>query len=214
MKIGVLLSGCGFLDGAEIREAVLTYLALSKHNVEIISIAPNIDQHHVVNHLTGDEVSESRNVLVEAARIARGDIKDLATINPDDLDALLIPGGFGVAKNLSSFAFKGPEANFNPLVENFIKQIHSAKKPIGTICIAPAVINLLIPAKVTIGNDAATAAAIQKLGGEHIDCQADEIMLDEKNKIVSTPAYMLDAPLHLISRGIEKCVNKTIELAN
>jgi enhancing lycopene biosynthesis protein 2 len=213
MKIGVLLAGCGHLDGAEIREAVLTYLALSRYsNVEVISMAPNRTQHHTINHITMQEQNSDRNILEESARIARGDIQDLAKIDPSELDALIIPGGFGVAKNFSNFAFKGSESEIENDIKTFVSQIIKNKKPLALICIAPAVINLIEPSTVTIGSDKTTATAIASLGGKHIDAKANEIIIDEQKKIVSTPAYMLDAPLCEISEGIEKCINKVIEL--
>lgn len=212
MKIGVLLAGSGYLDGAEIRESVLTLLALSKYNAEVVMMAPDIDQHHVVNHLTGQETDETRNVLTESARIARGDISAINKIDFNELNALIIPGGFGVAKNLSSLAFNGPKADMQQEVKELILSMHNTRKPIGTICISPAVINLVIPSNVTIGNDDQTAGVIQELGGNHTEKMATEICVDEENKIISTPAYMLEASLYDISIGIDKCVKKVIDM--
>lgn len=212
MKIGVLLAGSGYLDGAEIRESVLTLLSLSKFSAEVVIMAPNIDQHHVVNHLTGEETMESRNVLTESARIARGEVLSIDKVDPAQLDALILPGGFGVAKNLSNLAFSGPSAEMLEEVKDLILSIHNANKPIGAICIAPAVINLIIPCSVTIGSDEQTSELITKLGGKHVTTQATEICIDEDKKIVSTPAYMLNASLYDISIGIENCVKKVIEM--
>lgn len=215
-KVGVILSGCGFLDGAEIREAVLSLLAIDQADAMSLIYAPNRDQHHVVDHLGQQETAEKRNCLAEAARIARGEIADLKDANPDELDALVIPGGFGVAKNLSDFAFKGPEGKLLPEFEALISSMHSAKKPIGVICISPAVIQLLLGknnAEVTIGDDAATASAIEKLGGKHFTCSANEVHVDEANKLVSTPAYMYGAArMKDIYAGINECVQKTLSL--
>lgn len=211
-KIGVLLAGCGYLDGAEINESVFTLLALSNKNVTAKIFAPNIKQFHTVNHLTGEESGEVRNVLNESARIARGEIEDITKIKVSHLDALIIPGGFGVAKNLSDFAFKGIDAQVNESVQNIIKDFHQQKKPIGAICISPAVVSLMIKAKLTIGNDIATASAINSLGSTHQEATAEEVVIDKENKIVSTPAFMTSSPLSEIYKGIEKCVTEVIKL--
>ncbi len=215
-KIGVLLSGCGIFDGAEIHESVLTLLFLDSAGAEAICMAPNIDQLHVINHLTSEETGEKRNVLVESARIARGEIKDLKDINAADMDAIIIPGGFGAAKNLCDFAVKGPDSTIDPEVNRIINDMIDAKKPVGAVCIAPVtVVRALLEKKpeVTIGNDINTASAIEKMGGTHISCTVDEIHIDEKNKIVTTPAYMLGPGIKDIAKGIEKLVSKVLELA-
>lgn len=214
MKIGVLLSGCGFLDGAEIRESVLTYLSLSRHNVEVSTYAPNRYQYHVVNHLTSEQEEGKRNILEEAARITRGDILPLEKCNPKELDGLILPGGFGVAKNFSNFAFSGSEAQMSSDIQEVLSAFLAQKKPIGTICISPAVINLIKPCKVTIGEDPQTASVIKSLGGTHVEAKANSIIFDEENNIVSTPAYMLEAPLYQIAEGIDKCVSKVVELVS
>lgn len=215
-KVAVILSGCGYLDGAEIRESVLTLLALDHHPVEVICLAPNIDQYHVINHLNGESSTEKRNVLVESARIARGKVFDIEKVNPNDFDAVLIPGGFGVAKNLCDFAFKGSEASVLNPIKTFLKKIHEHKKPIGAICIAPAMIALLFGKEevlVTIGNDKNTASEIEKLGAKHFNKNVSEYLVDEENKIVTTPAYMYDdAKISDIFIGINGCVEKIISL--
>ena len=137
-KVGIVLAGCGVNDGSEIHEAVITMLELDKANADMVLMAPNIDQLHVINHATGEEMNDSRNVLVESARIARGNIKDIVEITSDDVDALIFPGGFGVAKNLSDYAMAGAECSINPDVQRLSKDIHNDGKPIGVICIAPA----------------------------------------------------------------------------
>ncbi len=214
-KIGVLLSGCGYLDGAEIREAVLTLLALDKEGVEVSIFAPNERQHHVVNHLKADESkSEQRNIFIEAARIARGQITPLENVKSDDLDGLVIPGGYGVAKNLCEFAFKGHQASTNDKVKNLILDLYKAKKPIGALCIAPALIGLVLGehgVQVTIGDDKEMAQEIEKTGAKHINKEANEAHADETHKIVSTPAYMYgEARLSDINQGITKCVDQVL----
>ncbi|EAR62743.1 isoprenoid biosynthesis glyoxalase ElbB [Neptuniibacter caesariensis] len=215
-KIAVILSGCGVYDGAEIYESVLTLLQIAERGAVSQCMAPNIDQMHVVNHLTGEEATgESRNVLVEAARIARGEIIDLATANAQDYDALIIPGGFGAAKNLSDFAVKGAECQVNPDVINFTQAMHKAGKPVGLICIAPAMTPVLFGegATCTIGNDADTAAAIEAMGGKHQDCGVNEIVIDSERKLVTTPAYMLAGSITEAASGIRKLVDQVIEMA-
>jgi len=216
-NIAVILSGCGFLDGAEIRESVLTLLALDMEGVEYKIFAPNKDQHHVVNHLRGEEsTGESRNTLVESARIARGKIQDINELNASDFDALVMPGGFGVAKNLCDFAFKGSAGQVDPKVLEIVKSFSENSKPIGAICIAPAMVALSLGEKnpkLTIGNDEATASEIEKLGAKHINCDANECIVDKERKIVTTPAYMYDdAKLNDILSGIHKTVKEVISL--
>lgn len=215
-KVGVLLSGCGVLDGAEIHEAVLTLLALDRAGAEIVCMAPNVEQAHVINHLTQEVTAEKRNVLVESARIARGEIKDLKDVQAGDLDALIMPGGFGAAKNLSDFAFKGPQATVLPEVKRLLTDLAAAGKPIGAICIAPATLTKALADRkpeVTIGTDAGTASAIEAMGGRHKSCSVDMIHLDAGNKLVSTPAYMLGPGIKEVAQGIEKLVAKVVELA-
>ena len=215
-RIGVLLSGCGVFDGAEIHESVLTMLALDRAGAEIICMAPNVEQHHVINHLTQEEMSEKRNVLVESARIARGEIKDLKEVKGADLDGLIVPGGFGAAKNLSDFAFKGADSTVQPEVKRILNEMSEANKPIGAICISPAPLAKALADKkpqVTIGNDPDTAEAIETMGGEHKTCTVDMIHVDAGNNIVSTPAYMLGPGIKEVAVGIEKLVNKVVELA-
>lgn len=216
-KVGVLLSGCGVFDGTEIHEAVLTLLALDRAGAEIVCMAPNVEQAHVINHLTQEVTAEKRNVLVESARIARGEIKDLKDVQAGDLDALIMPGGFGAAKNLSDFAFKGPQATVHPEVKRLLTDLAAAGKPIGAICIAPATLTKALADRkpeVTIGTDAGTASAIEAMGGRHKSCSVDMIHLDAGNKLVSTPAYMLGPGIKDVAQGIEKLVARVVELAN
>lgn len=217
-NVAVLLAGCGHLDGAEVREAVLTLLALDQHGAAFQCIAPNADQHHVVNHATGEPVPGARrNILEEASRIARmGQCLDLAKARAGDYDALLMPGGYGVAKNHCTFAFKGAEAEVRPDVAAFVRDFFEARKPVGAICIAPALVALALSgresAELTLGNDAGCHAALSKLGQHPRDtASAREVVVDEAHKLVTTPAYMFDeARLSDVWVGIERCVAEVL----
>ena len=214
-KIGVLLSGCGVNDGCEIHEAVITLLTLDRAGAEAVCMAPDVAQLDVVNHLTGEATGEKRNVLVESARIARGNIKDISKVRAADIDGLIIPGGFGAAKNLSDFAVKGKDAVVNEDVKQLLNDMVSAGKPVGAICIAPATLTKALEGKnpeVTIGNDIGTAGAIEAMGGQHKECSVDMIHVDSNNKLVTTPAYMLGPSIKDVAVGIEKLVNKVLEL--
>lgn len=214
-KVGIVLSGCGVYDGSEIHEAVLTLLYLDKAEAEIICMAPDMD-FDVVNHLSQEKAGETRNTLIESARIARGEIKDIKDVKSSDLDAVIFPGGFGAAKNLSNFAEKGPDAVVHPEVERILNEMAEDKKPVGAICIAPATIAKALSGKkpeVTIGSDQATASGIEGAGGTHFVCAVNEIHVDQKNKIVTTPAYMLGPGIKDIAKGIEKLVNKVVSMA-
>jgi enhancing lycopene biosynthesis protein 2 len=211
-KFAVVLSGCGVYDGAEIHEATLTMLAIMRQGAEYRCFAPNIDQHHVINHLNGDEMNEKRNVLVEAARIARGDIKDLKEFKSADFDAIIFPGGFGAAKNLSTIAFKGAEATVNKDVEKVVIDMKNAGKPIGALCISPAVIaKILGDVNVTIGNDKATADVIEAFGAKHVDTTHGDVVFDEQNLVFTTPCYMLDAKITDIDDGANNIVDAILE---
>jgi len=215
-NIGVLLSGCGVYDGSEIHEAVLTLLALDRAGAEIICMAPDMDQFDVINHLTGQPMSEKRNVLVESARIARGEIQNVRNFKASDLDGLILPGGYGAAKNLSDFAVKGTEAEVHPDVKRLLLDMVQAGKPIGAICIAPATLTKALSRKdpaVTIGNDPTTVTAIEDMGGKHHLATVEDIIVDFQNKIVTTPAYMLGPSIRDVAVGIEKLVLKVLELA-
>ncbi len=210
-KVGVILSGCGYLDGAEVHEAVLTLLALDEAGAEAVCMAPDIPQRQVTNHLTGETTSESRNVLVESARIARGRIQDVAQVDATGLDALILPGGFGAALNLSDFALAGAQQEPNPDVARMVQAVHEAGKPIGAICIAPALIAKLIPGvKLTIGNDQGTAHAIEEMGGQHEACTVQNIVIDGSKRVVSTPAYMLGPWIKEVAVGIRACVEAVL----
>jgi enhancing lycopene biosynthesis protein 2 len=215
--IGVILAGNGVYDGAEIQEAVLTMLALDKRGAKIVLMAPNIDQHHVINHITGEEMKERRNVLIESARIARGDIKDIKDVNPMSLDAVILPGGFGVAKNLCDFAFKGEDCSVNSDLLEFLTIIIKEKKPLGAVCIAPVLVAKVYEildkkAELTIGTDMETADKINIMGNTHIKCLVKEFHVDRVNKIVSTPAYMLGESISEVAEGIDKTVEALLAL--
>lgn len=214
-KVAVVLAGCGFLDGAEINEAVLTLLAIDQHGATYQCFAPNIEQMHVVNHVTGQpSVGEKRNVMVEAARIARGKIQDLATARAEDFDALIVPGGFGAAKNLCDFAVKGSAMTVQPDLLRFAQAMRDAHKPVGLICIAPTMAAKIFGAGVqcTIGNDVETAAAIEAMGGKHVACAVEKAVVDARNKLVTTPAYMLAQRISESAKGIDDCVEKVLGL--
>ena len=215
-KVGVLLSGCGVFDGAEIHEAVITLLTLDKEGAEIICTAPDTEQTDVINHITQEPMNEKRNILVESARIARGEIKNLKDLKASDLDALIMPGGMGAAKNLSDFVVKGADSTVHPEVLRILQEMLAAKKPVGAICIAPATLAKAVADKkpeITIGNDVNTAAVLEQIGAKHCECKVDDICIDKKNKIVTTPAYMLGPGIKDIALGIEKLVKQVLLMA-
>jgi enhancing lycopene biosynthesis protein 2 len=220
-KIAVMLAGCGHLDGAEAREAVLTLLALDQHGASFQCIAPNANQHHVVNHRTGQAVEgQARNMLDEASRIARmGQCLDLAQAKPDDYCALMLPGGFGVAKNSCTFAFEGANASVRQDVAGFIEAFFAAKKPIGAICISPALVALVLAkagrrGRLTLGDGEGTKPAMDALNQEHVGvASARDVVVDGELRLVTTPAYMFgDARLADVFVGIERCVTEVLKL--
>ena len=216
-QIGVVLSGCGVFDGSEIHEAVLTLLAIDRAGAEVVCCAPDIRQAHVINHLTGEESKgETRNVLTESARIARGKVRDVAGVKASELDGLIFPGGFGAAKNLCDYAFRGPDCSVNSDVARLAKEVHAAGKPIGVVCIAPVLAAKLFGGEhpqLTIGTDKNTAKDIEKCGASHVACAVTEFVLDKQHKLVSTPAYMLAQSIKDAAEGIEKLVRAVIEMA-
>lgn len=212
-KFAVVLSGNGVFDGAEIHEATLTMLYIMKNGCEYQVFAPNINQHHVINHITGEEMNEKRNVLIESARIARGNIKPLSDFNAKNFDAIIFPGGFGVAKNLSTFAFDGVNCKVNIDVENSIKSMVKAHKPIGALCISPVVIaKVLGDVNLTIGQDVGTAEAVEKMGANHKITNHGDVVIDEKYKVATTPCYMLDANIVDIANGANNIVEAMIKM--
>ncbi|MFJ3074300.1 MULTISPECIES: isoprenoid biosynthesis glyoxalase ElbB [Pseudomonas] len=215
-KVAVILSGCGVYDGAEIHESVITLLRLDQRGAQVQCFAPNIAQMHVIDHLTGEEMPESRNVLVESARIARGEVKDIREAKAEDFDALIVPGGFGAAKNLSSFAVDGPECSVNPDVLALAEAFAEACKPVGLICISPALAAKIYGPGVvcTIGNDAGTAGAMVKMGATHQECDVHDIVEDTQRKLVTTPAYMVAKSISEAAGGIYKLVDRVLELTH
>ena len=216
IKVGVVLSGCGVMDGSEIHESVLTLLALSRAGAEAVCTAPNAEQLHVINHLTGQETREVRNILVESARIARGKVRDMKDVKEKDVDALIFPGGYGAAKNLCTFAVDGINCKVHPEVARLVKEVHRAGKPIGAICIAPALIAKIFEGagiELTIGKDRDTAQALEKLGQTHKPCGVNEVWVDQRRKIVTTPAYMLAQNVAQAGEGIEKLVQEVLNLS-
>ena len=225
MKIGVLLSGNGVFDGSEIQEAVFSLLAIDENNADAVCFAPNINQHHVLNHITGDEMNESRNVLVESARIARGNIQDLKEISSDDLDALVLPGGFGAAKNLTKWAFEGPDGDILPDVKRIINEMVHHGKPVCGLCMGPTVIAKAlegsgVKANLTVGTTEAPSpyeidaisAGMEKTGAAAIMKEVTEIMVDETNNIITAPCYMMEATISQVRNNIKMAIDKTIEL--
>ena len=214
-RVAIVLSGCGVFDGAEIHESVLSLLALEQQGAQYQCFAPDIPQHHVIDHLTGGEMDESRSVLVEAARIARGDIKALDEFDPENFDALMLPGGFGAAKNLSTLAFDGPDCSVNADLANAVNAMVDAGKPIGALCITPAVLAKIFAgkaAKLTIGSDPGTIGAIEAMGGQHQETTHGEVVVDEKLKLVTSPCYMLDASISQIAEGANNTVRALLNL--
>lgn len=215
-SIAVILSGCGVFDGSEIHESVLTMLALSKNNAEVHFFAPDEEQLTVINHITGGDKKEIRNQMEESARISRGKIAPLSSADANKLDALIIPGGFGAAKNLCNFAVKGSDCEINKELLSLVRKMHQQKKPLGLMCIAPVMLPKMLNTSVelTIGNDKETIIEIEKMGGKHIPCSVDNIVVDHTNKVVTTPAYMLAQSISDAEVGINKLVKKVLEMAN
>ena len=214
-KVGVVLSGCGVYDGAEIHETVLTLLAIARNGAQAVCFAPDKQQADVINHLTGEPMLETRNVLIEAARLTRGEIRPLAQAVSAELDALIVPGGFGAAKNLSNFASQGSECRVDSDLAALAVAMHQAGKPLGFMCIAPAMLPKIFdfPLRLTIGTDIDTAEVLEEMGAEHVPCPVDDIVVDEDNKIVTTPAYMLAQDIAQAASGIDKLVSRVLVLA-
>ncbi len=214
-KVGVILSGAGVYDGSEIHEAVLTLLAISRQGAQAVCFAPDKQQSEVINHLTGEPQAESRNVLIESARIARGKVQSLTEASVNDLDALIVPGGFGAVKNLSNFASLGSACRVDEGLKALVQAMHQAGKPLGFICIAPAMLPKIFdfPLRLTIGTDIDTAEVLEEMGAEHVPCPVDDIVVDEEHKVVTTPAYMLAEDIAQAATGIEKLVARVLVLA-
>lgn len=216
-KVAVVLSGCGVFDGAEIHESVISILALDRAGAEIVFCAPDREQMHVVNHHSGEVADgETRNVRVESARIARGPVLDVTEVNAADLDALMLPGGFGAAKNLCTFAVAGADCEMDDSVAELIREVHAQGKPVAAVCIAPAVLAKVLGSEgpqLTIGTDAGTAGALETLGATHVDCPVTDFVIDRERKLVTSPAYMLGQSISEVAEGIDKTVAALMELA-
>lgn len=211
-KFAVILNGCGHLDGSEIHESVMTLLAIDRNECSYTVFAPNEPQYHVMNHLTRQPMEGERNMLVEAARIARGDIHELSEYNPADFDALMLPGGFGVAKNLFTYAFDGPNARVLEAVRKAIVDTHAAGKPIGALCISPVLVaKVLGDVTVTVGSDPGTAKDVETMGAANVNTQITEVISDKQNMIFSTPCYMLPASISDIAESAENLVETMLE---
>ena len=219
-KVAVVLSGCGVNDGSEIHESVLTLLALDKQGVEVQCLAPDLPQMHVVDHIKGEpQDGETRNVLVESARIARGEAKAINSVSASEFDAVVFPGGFGVAKNLCDYAVEGTDCTVNPDVANFVNDAYKSSIPLGFICISPVLAAKVLgekadDLKLTIGNDSATAADVEEFGATHVNCPVDDCVIDKNNRVISTPAYMLGPGIKDVDRGIEKLVQEIVIMAS
>lgn len=214
-KVAVILSGCGVQDGSEIHEAVIALLCLDRQGVEYECLAPRKPQLHTINHLTGQPSGETRDVLAESARIARGKVKDLGEANPADYDAVILPGGYGAAKNLCDYAVQGAKCEVDPTVRRFLTSMHRAGKPIGAICISPVILARVLGTngspKLTIGTDPTTANHIEEMGAEHSSCPVDDVVVDAENRIVTTPAYMLAQRIHEVEKGVDKLVLEVLK---
>lgn len=215
-RVGVVLAGCGVKDGTELHEAVLTLWALDRAGAEVICVAPEGPQRDVVDHVSGlEQAAETRNLLKESARIARGNIRAMAGIGGDDLDGLVFPGGYGAAKNLCDFAYQGQNCTVEKETERLIRELHAAGKPLGFICIAPVIAARVLGSHrplLTIGNDPQVAAAMEAMGAQHVPCRVDEVVVDVTNRVVSTPAYMLASRITEVAVGVEKLVGRLLAL--
>jgi len=211
-NFAIILAGCGVYDGAEIHEAVMTMYAIMKNGAEYRIFAPDIAQHHVVNHLTGAEMPETRNVLVESARIARGKIQPLNKLDLRDFDALIFPGGFGVAKNLCSYAFKGPDCDVQPQVAKVLRDAFSKCKPIGALCISPVLLAKIIRnVTITVGPDETDAANVRAMGATHIVTNHGDVVYDEKHRLFSTPCYQLESNIVQIAEDADSIVKEMLK---
>ena len=225
MKIGVILSGCGVYDGAEIHESVFTLLAIKENKADVVCFAPDVSQFHVINHLSGEEMNEKRNVLIESARIARGDIKSLYEFNVNELDALVLPGGFGAAKNLTTWAFNGPDGDINDQVKKAIVEMVMANKPVCGLCMGPTVIAKAlegtgIKSELTVGTTRekspydikAISQGMEKTGAIAVEKTIREILIDKKNKIITAPCYMMEANILEIRNNVKDAIDQTIKM--
>lgn len=218
-KVALILSGCGVYDGSEIHEVCAALLALRRAGAEVTACAPRSPQMHVIDHTAGEPVAgEQRDVLREAARLVRGEISELGDVDPAAFDAVLLPGGFGAAKNLCDFAVSGENCTVHDGVADFLRRAHAAGKPIGAMCIAPVILARVfgseLSPRLTIGSDAGTAAAIEAMGGRHVDCAVTDTVVDRENRLVTTPAYMLAGDIGQVFDGAEGFVTQLLELCD
>ncbi|HET57308.1 MAG TPA: isoprenoid biosynthesis glyoxalase ElbB [Deltaproteobacteria bacterium] len=217
-KIGVVLSGCGVFDGSEIYEATMTLYFLDRAGADVVCMAPEGDQRDVVDHAANRPMSESRDIFVESARLARGEIRRLADVTADDLDALVFPGGFGAAKNLCDFTVAGSGCTVLPEVEGLILDMHGRKKPLAFMCIAPViaarVLGRFTPELTTGESDSPVASAIEEMGARHVTCSVDRAVVDGKNRIVTTPAYMVGPTISRVAEGIEQLVKEIMAMVD
>lgn len=216
-RVGVLLSGCGVFDGSEIHEAVSILIALDRHGAQVVCLAPDIPQMHVVDHVRKQPDGSTRNVFVESARIARGNIRKLGEVSADELDAIVLPGGFGAAKNLCDFATRAEACTVHPQVEKLLRAMHDAGKPIGLACIAPVIAARLFghaspSPRLTIGTDTSTASAVEKMGATHVPADETGVVVDAAHKLVTTPCYMHHVGPHTVFVGASKMVDELMKL--
>lgn len=224
-KVAVVLSGCGVYDGSEIHETVLTLLAIKQNGGEYQCMAPNIKQHHVLNHMSGEELNEDRNVLIESSRIARGDIKNINECSMDDYDALVIPGGFGAAKNLSKWAFNGPDGEINADVRRIVNEAVTQKKPVAALCMGPTLVAKSLEgsglnSKLTVGTTEesspyeidAISAGMESVGANPSMKSIREVEIDQNNKIVSAPCYMMDGDIVDVHNNIQLAIKEMFVL--
>ena len=225
MKIGVLLSGCGVYDGSEIQETVLTLLAIKEAGHDYVCISVDANQHHVIDHTKGEEMKESRNMLIESARIARGEIQEISTMSPADIDAVIMPGGFGAAKNFSTWAFAGPEGEIMPEVKLFLVNMVNVGKPVCALCVSPVVLakaleDSNIHASLTLGTSQEPSpydikgfhSGIEQVGAKSVETSIEAVQIDRENRIVSAPCYMQDTNILAVRKNIAAAVDATIEL--
>lgn len=211
-KFAVVLCGCGCYDGSEIHESVMTLLAIDRNECQYSIFAPDADQYHVINHYTKQATNEKRNMLAEAARIARGDIQPLTALKAGDFDAVVFPGGFGAAKNLFTYALEGTNAVVIPEVERVVREFHAAHKPIGALCIAPVMIaKILGNITITVGVDEKTIADVESFGAKHVNTQQTEVIADKENKVFTTPCYMLPATIGDIADCADNLIKAILE---
>lgn len=211
-KFAVILCGCGSMDGSEIHEAVMTLLAIDRNEYEYSIFAPNDNQYHVVDHVSGQATDEKRNMMVEAARIARGQIRPLEECKVEEFDAVVFPGGFGAAKNLFTYAIDGKDCTVREDVATLIRAFHACKKPIGALCIAPVMIaKVLGDVTITVGNDEGTIENVLSFGSKHINTLQKGVIADKQNMVFTTPCYMLPARISDIADCAENLIEAIIE---